>query len=436
MTYDLSTTISDGYEGLGPVVSKLLHAVTPHVGGKFIRAQGQTQGLNITSMLDGGIRFIDFRIMYTDPPKGIFDREWYCLHGCQTQQPALTYLQEVRAWMDEHPSEILVFWASRHGDNGPTGTDQYPDTTPAQRQQFFAAVASTFGSLMYNASEGSLNATTISTLLARGQRLVWYAADSAESTGNSPLALDGRLIDNQLSGAVDNEIDGSNNQAAIFRGAAARREANKAQNRFYLLSMASSGPSDVVENAALLHFLPGVGAAKHTAACAAALHIPGMDAWCPMTLMDLSLLANYYNQQTLEAAHLDEHSDFPNAIYIDAIDQGGTIRTGTSLINPLPSGDVFTEATEADPRSHGMLVSRDDDHSTTAYAYAASLVVANVKRFCQGSASASPACGDLLGRLEAVRGLAPLQTWDDMAHGRLENWPPKVNRKGGAGWRR
>ena len=124
MTYDLSTTLSDGYEGMGPVISKLLHAVTPAVAGSFVRTQGQTQGINITAMLDAGIRFIDFRIMYSDRPLGIFDRDWYCLHGDQTKQTALTYLKEVRTWMDANPGEIVVFWASRHGDNGPTGTDQ------------------------------------------------------------------------------------------------------------------------------------------------------------------------------------------------------------------------------------------------------------------------------------------------------------------------
>ena len=68
MTYDLSTAMSDGYEGLPSIVTTILHALTPLVAGEFIRDQGRTQGLNITEQLEGGLRFIDFRIMYTSSP--------------------------------------------------------------------------------------------------------------------------------------------------------------------------------------------------------------------------------------------------------------------------------------------------------------------------------------------------------------------------------
>ena len=57
--------------------------------------------------------------------------------------------------------------------------------------------------------------------------------------------------------------------------------------------------------------------------------------WCPLTLMDCSLLANYYNQQVLEQAYNDPAFTLPNAIYIDAVDVEGGIRTGTELIHPL-----------------------------------------------------------------------------------------------------
>merc|ERR1712136_247062 len=81
MTYDLSDTLSDGYEGIDAVVSDLLHDVTPLVAGSFVRAQGQTQGINMTSFLDAGVRFIDFRIMYTHEPDTVWfpPQDWYCL---------------------------------------------------------------------------------------------------------------------------------------------------------------------------------------------------------------------------------------------------------------------------------------------------------------------------------------------------------------------
>ena len=78
MTYDLSTALSDGYEGLPSIVTTILHELTPLVAGKFIRDQGRTQGLNITEQLDGGVRFIDFRIMFTSAEHKL-TKDWYCL---------------------------------------------------------------------------------------------------------------------------------------------------------------------------------------------------------------------------------------------------------------------------------------------------------------------------------------------------------------------
>eukprot|EP00439_Symbiodinium_sp_Y106_P007149 s5343_g1.t1 len=57
MTYDLSDTLSDGYEGMSAAAT---------LGGTRTRnfnMGGQTQGITVTDMLEGGIRFIDFRIM-------------------------------------------------------------------------------------------------------------------------------------------------------------------------------------------------------------------------------------------------------------------------------------------------------------------------------------------------------------------------------------
>ena len=89
MTYDLSDTLSDGYEGMGKFVSSILHTVTPVVAGNFIRAQGQTQGTDVIGMLDGGVRFIDFRVMYTEPPDTVLhSKDWYCLHGTMSDKDA------------------------------------------------------------------------------------------------------------------------------------------------------------------------------------------------------------------------------------------------------------------------------------------------------------------------------------------------------------
>mmetsp|Transcript_58088 Transcript_58088/g.188027 ORF Transcript_58088/g.188027 Transcript_58088/m.188027 type:complete len:449 (+) Transcript_58088:60-1406(+) len=383
MTYDLSTTLSEGYEGMGPVISKILHSVTPLLAGEFIRQQGQTQGLKVTDMLESGIRFIDFRIMYTDAPDSLKShKDWYNLHGCQSEHTALSYLKEIRTWLDAHPNEIVVFWVSRHGDMRLTGTDQYPATTPAERQAFFTAVHDTFGGLMFDVSKGRLNETSVADLWSRGQRVVWYAADYEQSTSSSPLAMDGRLVDNVTPGAGS-----SFGTLGYFRQGAPHREASKANNHFLLVSMAGGPSPTQIEMAATINFLP---LAKHFGAvekCAKDFGIPNLTNWCPLDLQEYGQLDNFYNQRVLDAIYNEgagtEAVDFPNAIYINGIDTGGRIRTGTQRLNPL----------KLDGGSEPSLT--DDGHDTDGYAYAATLVGATVRRMCRGTrAQAKGVCED------------------------------------------
>ena len=191
MTYDLSTAMSDGYEGLPSIVTTILHALTPLVAGQFIRDQGRTQGLNITAQLDGGVRFIDFRIMLTSPPPPAeqpdASKDWFCLHGCQTNHPAMEYLRQVRAWLDKHPKEMVVFWLSRHGDTSLIGTKQYPGTTVAQRRAFWSQIQQVFEGRLVDASHGPLNTVTMAEHWSRGEQVVIYATD-CESVPSTPAA--------------------------------------------------------------------------------------------------------------------------------------------------------------------------------------------------------------------------------------------------------
>ncbi|CAJ1364464.1 unnamed protein product [Effrenium voratum] len=395
MTYDLSDTLAEHYEGMSPALSELLHTLTPGVAGKFIRTQGQTQGISVTDMLDGGIRFIDFRIMFTPGPDKVFGHEdWYCLHGCESRLKAIQYLQQVKTWLEAHPKEVVLLWASRHGNPETTGTDQYPGTTPAQRQKFFGQVQDVFGGLLFNSSQ-RLNETSISSLQASNQRVIWFAADYAESTKSSPLAVDARSIDNQLLSS------GRGVKAAEFmRQGAAKLAASKAQDKFLLVSLAGGSSETAIESAAKIHFLPDVFGThkKWTKECAESGQVPNMT-WCPKALMDWGLLSNYYNQRVLDLIYsAGGNADFPNAIYIDAVDLKGLIRTGTDKINPKAA-------------------LAGDSHGAEGYAYAATLVAANVRRLCRSG------CEAQLAMAEAARNAHPLSLWEDPAHGRLQDWP-------------
>ena len=131
MTYDLSETISEGGIDDYPELAKILNKFgsVPFVTD-FIRSQAQTQVLNITEQLNSGLRFVDFRIMYTAG-------DWRCLHMLQTKRLASDYLKEIRAWLDAHPKEIIVIWLSKHGDNEAKGNDQFPKVSLAQKSAFW-----------------------------------------------------------------------------------------------------------------------------------------------------------------------------------------------------------------------------------------------------------------------------------------------------------
>lgn len=397
MTYDLSKTISEGYEGMGAAISKILHTVTPIIAGGFIREQGQTQGLDIVSQLNAGVRFIDFRIMYTEKPGTLVsDHDWYNLHGCQSNHPALDGLKKVQTWLAAHPKEIVVFWVSRHGSSAPTGTKQYPNTTPEERQAFFKSAKTLFGSMMHDSTLGRVNETSISTLWKRGTQVFWYAADIVESTASSSFALDANLIDNELPGAGYGY-----GSMKDFRSGKSHREADKASDRFWLMSLASSDDDSVIEARAFLTFLPFIGKSGNIKTCAKGYGISGMNT-CPMSLQETGQLNNYYNQIVLEGVFQEGQQnaavDFPNAIYIDGLDVDGQIRTGTDRLNP-------------------SMLSAGAGASQQGYGYSATVIASTIRRLCRNSSAKE--CTSLTAAAAAARAKHPVQTWHDEAHGRL-----------------
>ena len=120
--YDLSTRISDGANDLPPAIAWVLHELGPILGiakvGQYIRSQAQTQRLDITAQLDNGLRFVDFRTMYTaGPDSGSFgEHDWYGLHLVQTNNKSMGYLTQIRDWLLAHPAEVVAIWISRHGN--------------------------------------------------------------------------------------------------------------------------------------------------------------------------------------------------------------------------------------------------------------------------------------------------------------------------------
>ena len=325
---------------------------------------------------------------------------------------------------------MVVFWLSRHGDGGLNGTKQYPSTTIAQRQAYWQQIEGVFEGKLVDSSHGALNQVTMAEHWSTGAQVVVYASDYKEFTGSSTKAIDAMHIDNQLGGSSITNIPGGIT-GGIGCFSAGTRVSDKAKNSFYLVSMASSGPQ--VGEAAEYKYVPG---AKQAAvkACAKLFHIPNMTG-CPLTLMDVGTLGNYYNQQTLEFVYkqmeADPHGDkyeFPNAIYIDGIDAGGTLRTGPAHICGV-GADCSTSLPVPPPSTQ---------HAAEAYAYAATVVGTNLLRLCPNTTLAathghgagvgvSSTCATGKAAINGLRAKHPLALWDDEEHGRVSlppsSWP-------------
>lgn len=117
------------------------------------------------------------------------DGGWYMLHGVVTARPAIWYFIQLRAWLDAHPSELVVVWLTRHGDAN-VGTAQYPATSVEEKRMMWDSLVDLFDGLLFDTDKQGLFDTPLTQLIDSGQRLVIYAADHAEFTGGSSLAID------------------------------------------------------------------------------------------------------------------------------------------------------------------------------------------------------------------------------------------------------
>jgi len=441
MTFDLSSYVSDNANDMSPAYAWVLHEFGPLVKsvgvGSFIKTQAQTQGLSMRGQLEAGVRFVDFRVTHTAAPNkpSTSKKDWYSLHMVQSNNKALTYLQQAKDFLDNHPSEVLVLWISRHGSECAMGTDQYPNTTPAERQAFWQQIKAVFGGMLFDreststmyqnssssSSSGSagnsrgkatsqrLNETTIASMVAAGQRVVVYASDYADFTGNDTKAYDAcTSLSNNLPDA--NIADLSSSVEAwedTFRSAPAMQRETLANDQMLLISLAGSPPADSVKDAALLSYDAGIGKRKTTEKCARVFDIPNMTDWCPRTLLDCEQMRAYYLQSVLELIVQNETDDigFPGAIYLDALDEGGIIRTGSTLLS----------------RQVGQMGTAGRD--TAGYAYVDTMLLYNVQKVCKSSLKLAAACTEHMAFIQRRRQLHPYQRWDDVEHGRLALWP-------------
>lgn len=432
LTYDLSLRVSDGGIDGHDKRAEIMHRyqrMMPNELADFIRQQAQTQYLNVTMQLNSGIRFLDLRTMYEYSSEG-GDADWYSLHFLQSNKRMIVYLKEIRDWLLAHPTELVVMWVSKHGSECRTGEGQYPNTPIEEKRRFWTKVESLFEGLMLSGSSSTfgkgkvyarVNETSVVDLVNRNSRAIFYVSDYEEMTGSSEEVLDGCKIDNLLGPSVDVEEYAMKWEQHVFMSSASQKQSGSKDQKFLLMSLATGVPSAQVEVAADVRFLhrgDQRSAIEQFAIhkCTNAFNIPKFHTWCPPTLLDVAALENYYKQITIDQvlSHRELGWAFPNAIYINGVDVGGTIRTGTQV----PWRDSARSSNSTKP------------HLVTKYGYVDSIVAFNIYLACNRSVvrdhAASPAaqkCAELQTAIELRRKKFPVSLWDDDSFGRRADWP-------------
>jgi hypothetical protein len=408
LTYDLSTIVSDGGADDMLIFAEIMHKyadIVPEGVEDWIRQQSQTQILDIVSQLDNGIRFLDFRMMYEYSD---ISPDWYTLHFMEGNVPAMEYFQAIRLWIDEHPNEIVVIWVSKHGNENAVGEDQYPKTPIEAKKAYWNRILSVFDGVMTDFSITKINETTVNEMIERDQRVVVYASDYVELTSSSKYALNGNLMDNHLGPSVTDEVNALAWERDMFSQADSIKASDSKEQKLFLMSLSTGVPTEQFIDSSILRFFPEKSdEEKATKRCAASFNLEGFD-WCPPTILDIANLENYYKQKSLEEALNVPGYAYPNAIYINGVTFGGTLRTGTEVL-------------------WGAKRSDDEEHAVTAYAYVDTMLAYNVRNSCskqtKESVEFNDSCILLMDIVNKRRALNPAQYWTDSKYGRLENWP-------------
>ena len=433
ISYDLSLTISKGSIEDHEALSHLLRRFSMLYPGEieeFIRLQAKSQQLDIRQQLDNGIRFIDFRIMFErDRGEGNQD-DWYCIHFSQSNLLSIHYLQTVRDWLELHPHEIVVIWLSRRGSTDDIGNDAYPDVSFQEKQRFWKSYTELFDELLFDTSQSNYLTTPLDTLIKKNHRLITFVSDYTSFTNDSQFAYDARAIDNyfQEDGVFD-EVNNIRRQRHYFQHLE-YRHSNGDEKWFNLMSMNTPCPPWQINAAASKRFSPfnvNMKIGKWFKSCESKTKIPG-NHFCPETLLDIAQLSNYYNQITIEETYVNYAEEegnntigfsqgskplFPNAFYIDAIDVGGTIRTGTQLLIGIDHKNALEE------------------HKFSAYAFTDTIIAYNINTACKASKkkrtektlTSDASCSSLLSFIESRRSYHPFVLWKEPFYGRLEGWP-------------
>lgn len=439
LTYDLSNSVSDNANDIPKWLSTILHVLPPNTISQTIRKWATTQTINITRQLDNGIRFIDFRIVYSAPPhvgdgdKGSVDgtsnMTWYGLHMLQTNRPAVEYLLQIADWMRAHPTEAIVLYVSRHGSRCPQR--EFESISSDIPPTFLVLLQRVLGDLIWDTRRYDIAKTPIREAIAKGGRVVVMLASYNEIVYNTTqpwLALNtcrhlnethGHPLLHKLGDVPSSLVD----MHSTFAAMPDNRVNAAFDNRFYLTTTTIQPEPFMVQGSVAVDLAP-IGKDTLRARCAGAYRIPNMTRFCPDNLLVVNMLGAYYGQRVYEKVYSDLRTwagarskgsraaapvDFPHAIYTDVLEEGGILLTGAD--------DVAAKAV----RPVGALGGTGGGAMRlVGYPYCVTMVAANLLRNCANTLEGP--CAVLLSLYERARSEHPIELWSD-EYGHNDRWP-------------
>ena len=445
----MTTTISDNSEQITAEEASIIHDITvTKLGaatvGRFTQLWAIVQGQDFIDQLDAGVRFIDFRMIYTAPwnSSSAHAHDWYINHRAQTKETAMWYLRALRACtrrggrtgklpgcvprpqiatlctplrtgMDAHPREILRMRVSRHAG------DTFPGTPDSALENFFSGFVDLFGDVLHDHTRYPSANTTVGELVRGNQRMHVSLAAYAQMTKNG-TAKGSHLVNEGVSIQECGSFPDLSDLRASFSGTLAAcfysssssssssSNSSSATDTAADTAAASSNTLSSLSLARDPHTSTYVAAGEVFAAgplaatlglvskCAKTLDAGGLlfsGKWCPGSILEYEHLQGYWDQFLLEdfvanytkwpAAHL------PNIIEVNAFGANGTLEI------------------DAGPGKR--------------YALLDTVLLANVRRACgvRGRAAATAAmCEETEEAILARRGQFPMQREKDVDRGR------------------
>lgn len=261
--------------------------------------------------------------------------------------------------------QVVVVWLTWHGNSHAP----FPVASAAWKARYWQSLTGRYSDILFNPpTDGNLSTLSLDAMVARGRRLVVYAADHAALTAtlrpNETFAFDAATFTaTARSGNVRRArrtmaVNGSGQESLgrTVRCWRAYRAACKAEDKLCFVGV-SFGPPKEQPSLATVQALPrwasrlgslvapSLRGPTAREVCAESYAISGMQT-CPPTLIHAATVANYQAQWLLVQPLLSSlfggplEAGYPNAIYANALD-----------LDPSTGGIVIEYASDSgDPK--------------------------------------------------------------------------------------